>query len=261
MTSMIADNIIEKVRSQISEAIVIEHEGRNALSIGTPFVFEDGDPCAFLLVKGGKGAWRLDDEGGTIRRAGLSGPDLLGPSHVERLKKIVGFYGLSENKGVLSLSVSGDGFGDAVCSFTQACLEIINLAKLPKERPEGEKTDFHRRLTSLVESAVPEDRRVARWHHPELDAEKVYHVDYMIRGKSHPLYVFGVNSPTSAHLATIACYHYKNAGADFRSLAIYDKEEKLRVRETVPLNEVVDKKFPRVRERKSIREFLAAEAA
>ena len=132
---MIVDNLTETIREQLASNIVVEPEDGNALSISMPFVFEDGDPCAFRLIKTGR-KWALDDEGGTIRRASFGGADLLVPGHIERLHKITGFYGLKEQQGVLSLPVVGKGFSDAIYSFTQACLEIVNLAKLPKERPE-----------------------------------------------------------------------------------------------------------------------------
>ena len=61
--------------------------------------------------------------------------------------------------------------------------------------------------------------------------------------------------------ATITCQHYRIAGADFRAVAVYDHEEQLPVRYTKQLNEVVDKRFPRINERQIIIQFLKSAAA
>jgi len=134
IVSMIAENLPEKIRSQLADAISIEKEGRAAIAIGMPFVFGDGDPCEFRLTRArGGGGWVIDDEGGTIRRSAYHGPDLLTSGHVERLNRIAEFHGLTQNDGVLAMSVEGEEIADAIYSFTQACLEIINLSKMPKD--------------------------------------------------------------------------------------------------------------------------------
>lgn len=258
---MISATITHRIREQLANRIEIESKDRDSCIINMPFVFDDGDPCGFMLTKGSDDTWYLSDKGVTARRASYIGADLLAPGHVERFRSIVGFYGMTEENGALLLPVRHDDFSDAIFTFTQACLEMVNLAKMPKERSETVKTDFSKRLAKLVESAIPENHRVAHWHHPTLDPEHVYPVDYWIKGKSRDLYLFGVSNPMHAARATIACYHYKRSKADFKSVAIYDHEEKLSPRDTVPLNEIVDKRFPRVNERRSIQEYLTTEAA
>jgi len=256
---MISTNFPEIIRAQLAERIDISIAG-DGYSISLPFVFDDGDPCGFNLTPA-DGGWLLSDHGATITRAGYAGVDLLTRGYVERLRKITGFYGIAEDKGELLLPVLQDDFSDGIYTFTQACLEIVNLAKTPKEKKATEKTHFAHQLGRLIEKTLPKEVWTHIWHDPKHDPQKIYTVDYHITGKTRDWFLFGIPTQMSALRATVACYHYKQAQLDFGSVAIYDHEEKLSPKDTLPLNEVADKTFPRVSERKAIQDFLVAAAA
>jgi len=251
---MIAADFPEKIRQQLANSVDISAT-EDGFSIYLPFVFDDGDPCGFSLGRSANGAWVLSDEGDTITRASYVGPDLLTKGYTERLHKITSFYGIEEERGELTLSVDEDNFSEAIYTFTQACLEVVNLAKTPRQKTT-EKSNFAQKLGKIIERSLPSDILTPRWHHPEHDSERIHTVDYHIQGQSREWYLFGIPTQHSAMRATIACYHYKKANVDFESIAIYDKEESMSTKDTIPLNEIVDRHFPRIAERKTIVEFL-----
>jgi hypothetical protein len=251
---MISADMTHSIREQIAAAISIKPVANNEFAISMPFIFDDGDECAFRLTKHGR-SWAISDGGETVRRASYSGTDVLGAGHAERLRRIVEFYGVDVTDGALSMSVQEPEFSDGIFTFTQVCLEVVNLAKLPKERPASEREKFAEQLARVVTPVVPRERLVADWSDPTDDPDRLYRADFCVKGDTD-LLIFGVPSPTACMMATISCQHYKMKHKRFRSLAIYDHEEQIRVRFTSQLNEVVDKRFPRVIERKSIQEYL-----
>ena len=75
--------------------------------------------------------------------AGYSGINLLAKDRVSHFRQTTKFYGLKERRGELVLPVEGHEFGaHPLFSFSQACLDIVQLTKLPPERKESEMVNF-----------------------------------------------------------------------------------------------------------------------
>lgn len=257
---MIASNLTDTIREQLSSAVTIMSSSGGEVAISMPFSFDDGDPYDFKLLQTQAGEWLLHDSGHTVRRASYQGADLTAEGHVERFRQIVGFYGLKETQGDLSMPVDLESIGASLYAFTQACLESVTLARMPKERTAEAKPNFAKRFAKLIESVVPHDRLQPHWHDPQLDPERVYVADYRIRGRKRDWHLFGIPTAYAGLGATVTCMHYKQMG-DFNCLAVYDHEERLPTRVTIPLNATVDRRFPRISERSIIRDFLQEQIA
>ena len=132
---MVATDIVALISGQVASEVGLEPESTNRIAVYTPFVYPDGDHCSFAAVRGpGADTWRLTDEGDVLIHAGYSGVDLKSEPRLARFQAATRFYGVMESNGELSFAVEESQFGDAIFGFSQACLEIIGLTKLPVER-------------------------------------------------------------------------------------------------------------------------------
>jgi hypothetical protein len=259
---MISVTLAHQLQEQIAAEIAVEAITNDQMVVYMPFVFDDGDRCSIYLSRLDEAQWKLTDHGDVIKRASYAGVDLLNANHAERFRTIASFYGVAENEGALDLVTDQEGLSDAVFAMTQTCMEATWLAKMPLfNRTLSESKKFPQRLTTLVEKAVPRHRITHNWHDPVADPHGVYRVDHRIEGREKQLLLFGIGGPNSCMRATIACLYYKKEGLDFEGIAIYRNEEKLEKRYTEPLNDAVDKRFPRIAESKSITRYIAAAAA
>lgn len=61
---MVASDIIAIIRQQVTEGLQIEREEQDRIVIYTPFMYQDGDHCSFVIVRDpSKAEWYLTDEG------------------------------------------------------------------------------------------------------------------------------------------------------------------------------------------------------
>jgi hypothetical protein len=226
-----------------------------------PFIYDDGDQFSVYVTQTRNKKWVLSDDGDVLKRASELGFDPEKAANQERLKTLIDFYGVTDRKGALNITVTDDELVDSLFMLTQTCLEATWLAKTPKVPTKAEREQFPLKFERLISEALPTITIEHNWHDRELDPERIYPVDARIGGKTKQLFLFGVQNQASCMRATITCQHYRIAGADFRAVAIYDHEEQLPVRYAKQLNEVVDKRFPRIGERAQIIRYLKASAA
>jgi hypothetical protein len=139
---MVSADVVALMRRQVTEGLQIEQEDRERIAVYTPFMYQDGDHCSFAVVRDSANAtWHLTDEGEVLAHASYSGVDLLASDRVSRFRETTKFYGLKERRGELTLLVENESFGEALFSFTQACLDIVQLTKLPPEKKERVSVD------------------------------------------------------------------------------------------------------------------------
>jgi hypothetical protein len=132
---MVSSDIVTLLRRQIADGLQIEQEGRERVAVYTPFMYQDGDHCSFAVVRdAARAGWYLTDEGEVLAHASYSGVNLLARDRVSRFRDTTRFYGVREHRGELTLAVQNEAFGEAIFSFTQACLDIVQLTKLPPEK-------------------------------------------------------------------------------------------------------------------------------
>jgi hypothetical protein len=159
------------------------------------------------------------------------------------------------------LPVENEVFGEALFLFTQACLDIVQLTKLPPERKERTTIDFKAELRRLIATTIPRGEVEEKWHDERTDLERVYPVDWRIKGKARPLYVYEVTSDRHCLTSTVSCLHHKLAKSEFIGVAIFDDEEAIPRIAKIPLVQAVDKHFSSRSQADAIREFLLAESA
>ena len=255
---MIAIDLEQTVRNQIAADLQLTLVAPDRLDVSTPFMYHDGDHCAFTLMRDLRyGEWVLTDEGEVLMHASYSGTNPLGRGREERLWRTLQFYGLTEVDGSLVLPItSPNKFGEAVFAFTQACLDSMHLSRLPAERRQARPTDFRRKLRRLIGPVASATHVETNWHHPTYDPHGVYKVDFLVHARSREIAVFGITSEKTCLKAAITCLHYKQLAFPFDAVAIYNNEEELPVSTTTPLNEAVSVRFPSVNDDEAIAAFF-----
>jgi len=258
---MIDFDLANMIRDRIATDIHVEGMGENRLVIYMPFVFDDGDQFSIFATKDSDNRWLLSDEGDVWKRVSELGFDPTKESNVERLGKLAGFYGVTDDDGSLVIRTADESLVRSLFTLTQTCLEASWLVKTPKAAKRSEREDFSARLNKIILTAIPDADVEYNWHSPEHDPNGLYAADVRIPGRDKQLLLFGVPNQPSCMRATISCQHYRLAGLDFDGVAIYDHEEDLPRRYTQQLNEVVDHHFPRIGEHRTIEQFLKSKAA
>lgn len=254
--------IVALIRRQITERLQVEEEEQGRIAVYTPFMYQDGDHCSFVAVRdAARSCWYLTDEGEVLAHAGYSGVNLLANDRVRRFRETTKFYGVTERRGELSLPVDNEMFGNAVFSFTQACLDIVELTKLPAERRNRATADFKSALRRLITTTIPRGEVEEKWYDEKTDPERVYPVDLRIRGKSRPLYLYEATTDRHCLTSAVSCLHHKLAQSNFIGVAIFDDEEAIPRIARIPLVQAVTKHFSSRSQSDAIRDFLLTEAA
>ena len=253
---MIAFDLANLIRDRIASDIAVDSIDKNHAVIYMPFVFDDGDQCSIFLERDEKNTWNLSDDGDVFKRASEIGMNFNKDNNKERLQKLTDFYGVEQNNGALELLADEASLGDSIFTLTQTCLEATWLAKTPKKREQKPKRDFSSKFEKLVSRAIPKLGLKFNWHDNIHDEKGYYPVDCRIPGGGKQLFLFGVPNPLACMRATITCQHYRIAGAEFHAVAIYDHEENLPKKPADQLNDVVDKRFPRIQENKQIESYI-----
>jgi Domain of unknown function DUF1828 len=258
---MISINLAEHVRELIAADIDVQGIDNDNVVVYMPFIYDDGDQFTVNISRAAHNKWTLSDEGDALKRAGELGFDYRREENADRLRKLIEFYGISGTNGELNLKTDDHGLVKSLFTLTQTCLETSWLAKTPRLSERTEKENFPLKFERLVRKAIPSSEFKQDWHDVKHDPKRIYPVDIHIPGKRKQLFLFGIAHQAACMRATITCQHYRIAGADFEAVAIYDHEEQITKRYSDQLNEVVDKRFPRVAESRAITSYLREMAA
>lgn len=258
---MISIDPAQQVRDLMADGITIEAVGTDRVEVSIPFLFDDGDHLSFFADRGASGEWSITDDGEVIYRAQTAGLDLSKQAQLDRLNTLTEFYGVRTDDGALTMKSDVAAIADDIFTFAQTCLEATWLAKMNRLiRKQSTKAKFDRKLDKLLSSVLGKEKIARSWSDREIDPRGDYPVDYRIQGRNRQLFLFGVSSETHCAQATIACLYFKAKRIEFEAAVVYEEETKLRRRYADQLNDVVDRKFSRIGERKTIENYLASVA-
>ena len=240
-------------KRKVGQEVQLEAEGLDRFNVYTPFQFDDGDHYVVVLKRVG-GNWVLTDEGHTFMHLSYSGVDLSTHSRARMIDQALSTYRVQNDSGELRLVVPGKEFGDALFSFVQALGRIAQTTLWTQERVSS---TFFEDAMALVETTVPIGRAQRRFIDPAEDPAGSYPIDIMVSGaNAMKWFIFAVKGPTECQQATIACLHYEKSKFAFKSLVIYENQEKLPSRFVAQLGDVSGKSFSTLGQKDRIREFL-----
>ena len=222
---MSLQNIEREFLKKVSAQIELEPEGVNRYRVSTPFQFDDGDHLVIVLKREGN-QWLYSDEAHTYMRLtyDIKESDLRKGTRQRIILNTLSAFQIEDRDGELVLFVPDDQYADALFSFVQGILKISDISFLSRERIRSMFTEDFR---ALLKETVPSDRLNFDWTDSDHDPSGNYVIDCRINGMSKPLFVQALANDDTTRDATIVLLKFEKWGIPFRSLAIFENQEKI----------------------------------
>ena len=238
---MSTERILADFRQKVCEKIEILPEGIGRYRVTTPFEFDDGDGLVIVLRTAGTN-WFLTDEAHTFMRLtyDIDEADLYRGTRQKLIGNALDMFSVHNREGELVLPVPEERFGDALFSFVQAILRIADVSYLSRERVRSAFRDDFR---ALLEEVVPAERRSFNWSDPTADPQGNYTVDCRVNGGAKPLFVYGLANDNQTNAATIAIHQFEKWRAQFRTLAVFEDQERIGRKVLARFTDVCDRQY------------------
>ena len=238
---MSAETIERDFREKVCSQLRLVSEGLGRFRVFTPFLFDDGDHLAIVLKKE-NGSWILSDEGHTYMHLTyrMDAEVLQHGNRQEIITNALSAFGVQNWDGELRLVIENEQYGDALYSFVQALLKISDVTYLSRERV---RSTFDEDFRALFTEIVPEERRQFDWYHPQHDPQRMYTVDCMINNMIKPLFAFALLNDDRTRDATIALLQFEKWKVPFRSLVLFEDQEKINRKVLARGSDVFGKQF------------------
>jgi hypothetical protein len=235
------DTIESDFREKVAEKLRLESEGINRYRVFTPFLFEDGDHLSIVL-KRENGSWMLTDEGHTYMHLtyDIDEKALQQGTRQKIISNALSMFSVEDKGGEIVASIKNEQYGNALYNYVQALLKISDISYLSRERV---RSTFMEDFRTLMEEAVPADRRQFDWHDKVHDPTGNYPIDCRINGMPRPLFVQALLNDDRTKDATITFLNFEKWGVPFRSLAIFEDQEEINRKVLARFSDICEKQF------------------
>lgn len=212
---------------RICHEVRIFEEGTDRYRIFVPFYRPDGDGISVTFKKM-RDSWVFTDEASTFMHLSINFEQrhLNKGRRSEIIDNTIDRFGVTRHGGELRLPIeSVDNAGRAFFHFLQCLTRLTDLDMLkPQSRTVSH---FSEDFKSFVRQIVPAGRANYEWYHPGRDKKKLYEVDVRVNGIATPLFLFALTGNGRTRDATISILNFEQWGLDFRSVGVFEDEEKI----------------------------------
>ena len=222
---MNVESLREEFRSRICEQVDVQPEGQDRFVVLTPFRHEDGDHFGIVL-KRQENDWILTDEASTLMHLSyeIDEKDIDSGNRAELISASLAGFAVENRGGEFVIPVSEEKFGDALFNFVQALMKVSDVSYLSREMV---RSTFLEDFEKFLRSKVPPNRLQFKWHDEENDPKHHYPVDARINGMKRPLLVYALPGDDKVKDATISLLMFEKWGRKFRSMAIFEDQERI----------------------------------
>lgn len=230
---------LDAIRMQFNDRVRVAQKRPGIVQLFAPLYHEDGDMVDIFLEQADfPDRIRVTDHGMTLMRLSYT-YDIDSPTKERILSRLLSENGVNEHNGSLTLDTAPHELGSAVLQFAQTVAKVSSMRAF---RREVIHSLFFEQLKSIVETKLVQ-------FHPQspyfpLPNQEEYEVDYCFNNRERPVFLFGVNSPQTARLATIACLKFATEHLRFSSAIVFEDVDQLSRKDRLRVLSASDKAFP-----------------
>ncbi len=231
---------LDTLKAQFNDRVRLKAKRPGVMQLFAPLYHEDGDMVDIFLEQppGRPDQVRVCDHGMALMRLSYA-YEIDSPTKEKILGRILSENGVTEQGGNLYIDAAPGDLGPAVLQFAQTVSKVSTMRAF---RRDYVRSLFFEQLDEIVTTKLPRFNPRAKYY-PLPDHEE-YEVDYCFNDRVRPVYLLGVNSPSTAKLATIALLKFMTENLRFWGAVVLDGLESVGKKDQNRLLSATDKVFP-----------------
>jgi len=232
------DEILQDFKKKVCDKISLKQKGKNRYMVITPFLFEDGDMFKIILKKDGDN-WYLTDEGHTLMHLSYDEIDVDSGRRKEFFSQALTRNFLRYDEGEIKAIIEKNDYGDALYSFVQGLMKVVDLEYLSQERV---RSLFLEDLKRMLEQTIKRPKDF-NYKYPEVDSRGVYVIDCKIDLPKRPIHIFGANTEDRCKNIALSCYYLKEHEIKFFSIVIFEDQQEISSKVLTQITDAVGKQY------------------
>lgn len=234
---IMSTDIATELKEQVCASIELAPSGLDRFLVETPFLLPGGDHVPVVLERSPEG-WRLTDDGETFMQLSLLLPNFDRGNRRKFIEAVLASHQVENRQGTLVLAIPDERYADALTSFVQAVIEVIDVRRWTWE---AVRETFRQDAQQFVTNIRPNSR--VDFRDPERDPEGHYEVDILIPAPSKDVVVMLVSNDDQCREATIVLHQWEKWQRQFESVVLFRDEEDIARRPRAQLGDIAGKSF------------------
>lgn len=215
------DQLKNLICRSFCDSLGLVYVSNKLIRIELPFYFPDGDPYQLYIANYSSESLVLTDLGHTMMHLSYENDidKFTEGTRGKLFEQIRQEFGLLETRGELMIETSESDLVRNIFKLSQAITKVWDLTFLNKEHA---RSTFYEDLRIVISNTLPHSKIVEHYQHPKIASSKYYPIDYYIKAKNKPLYLFGISGKDKARLTTITLEKLNTQKLDFESMIIFE---------------------------------------